>query len=386
MKIAAVTAEFNPLHLGHLRILEKARALSPDFLLVILNGSVTQRGELALTDKYTRARHALLAGADAVIELPQIFGAACAERFADAAVKLLAALPAEEKILLFGSEEGELAPLQNAAKILSQEPEEMALDLRDLLDMGLSYPAARAQAFSDYAARHGIPVADLTKPNNILAIEYLSSIEKRKGVTPLTVKREGDYDATTINAAAPSASAIRLALGEGKKEQCAAALPAYVAEDLPENSGDDLSPILLYHLSQTDAKTLSGIADVTEGIENRILRLAAEYSDSDSLVKAVSTKRYTEARVRRILIHSLLGVTRRFFEKEINAAPYYKVLGVKKSHTEVLSLFSRTATLLTGEEEAKQSGNACAALDAKAYDLYRVAKKATDLPDGMIVL
>ena len=136
MKIIAVTAEFNPLHNGHLRLMEKARSLSPDLFVAILNGDFTQRGELALLDKYTRAKHALIAGADIVIELPQLFGAACAERFADAAVKLLSAIPAEERVLAFGSEEGDLKPLQNAADILADEPMELSVDLRELMDMG----------------------------------------------------------------------------------------------------------------------------------------------------------------------------------------------------------------------------------------------------------
>ena len=386
MKIAAITAEFNPLHLGHLRLIEKAKAFSPDFLLVILNGSVMQRGDLALLDKYTRARHALIAGADAVIELPQLFGAACAERFADVAVKLLSALPAEEKILLFGSEEGDLSPLQNAAKILSEEPEELSLALRELLDMGLSYPAARAQAFSEYAEQKKIAVADLTKPNNILAIEYLRAIEKRGGATPYTLKREGDYDAQAVDRTAPSASAIRRALSEGKREDALVALSSYVAEDLPESIVDDLSPVLLYHLTTTNERILSHVADVKEGIENRILRLARECEDAESLVKAVSTKRYTEARVRRILIRSLLGITQELFDREIDAPPYYKVLGVKKERTDLLSLFARAGAVLTGEQEAKESGRASAILDKKAYDLYRVAKRQPDLPCGMIVL
>ncbi|MBQ7713136.1 MAG: nucleotidyltransferase family protein, partial [Clostridia bacterium] len=75
-KIVAITAEYDPLHNGHLKLIKKAEALSPDLLLVILNGSFLQRGSLATLDKYTRARHALKAGADAVIELPQILGAA----------------------------------------------------------------------------------------------------------------------------------------------------------------------------------------------------------------------------------------------------------------------------------------------------------------------
>ena len=386
MKIVAVTAEFNPLHNGHLRLLEKAKELKPDILLVILNGDVTQRGALALFDKYTRAKHALMAGADLVVELPQIFGVACAERFADAAVKLLAALPAEEKVLAFGSEEGELLPLENAAGILSEEPAELSADLRDLMDMGFSYPAARAQAFASYTEQKGIRVADLTKPNNILAVEYLSAIRKRGGVTPFTVKRTGDYHDEKINEAEPSASAIRAAVAAGKTEEVASALPSYVREDLKNfEDRDYLSPILLYRLSEMTAAELRDVADVSEGIENRILRLAKECADTDALVKAVSTKRYTESRVRRILLNALLRVDKDTFDCAIEDAPYYKVLGVKKKKTDILSLLSRAGTVLTGEEEAKQSGIPSAVVDAKAHELFRVAK-ATDLEEGMILL
>lgn len=385
MKIAAITAEYNPLHLGHLKLLNEAKALSPDLLLVILNGDLTQRGSLALLDKYTRAKHALAAGADLVIELPQIFGVSCAERFADGAVKLLSAIPAEEKVLAFGSEEGELAPLENAAALLSEEPIEVSVDLRELMDMGFSYPVARAQAFAEYAAAHKIKTADLKKPNNILAIEYLRAIKKRGGVIPFTIKREGDYSDSEIRPEAPSASAIRRALAEGKTKEAFAALPPFVAEDLKEIKPDLLSPILLYHLSRITAEELAAIADVKEGIENRILRYARECADAESLVKAVSTKRYTEARVRRILACSLLGVTQRLFDAEIDAPPYYKVLGVKKEKTDALSLLTKAGTLLTGEEEARESGLPAALIDAKAHDLYRAAKSSPAMDDGMIV-
>ena len=386
MKIVAITAEFNPLHNGHLRLLQKAKALSPDILLVILNGDLTQRGELALQDKYTRAKHAMLAGADAVIELPQMYGVACAERFADAAVKLLAALPAKEKVLAFGSEEGSLAPLENAAKILSDEPVELSVDLRELMDMGFSYPAARAQAFAAYTEQKGIAVADLTKPNNILAIEYLKAILKRGGVTPYTVKRSGDYHGDGIDNAEPSASALRAALCSEKKKEVLVALPAFVAEDLKDfDDTNYLSPLLLYRLSEMTAAELRDVADVSEGIENRILRLAKECADADSLIKAVSTKRYTESRVRRILANALLRVDQDTFESGIDAAPYYKVLAVKKQRTDILSLFSRAGIVLTGEEEAKQSGIPSAVIDAKAHELFRVAK-AADLEVGMILL
>ena len=386
MKIAAITAEFNPLHNGHLKLIDKARELSPDILLIILNGDITQRGEPALLDKYTRARHAVLAGADVVIELPQVFGAACAERFADAAVKLLSAIPADERILYFGSEEGEIEPLLNAAKILSDEPMELSVDMRELMDMGFSYPAARAEAFATYTKERGIKVADLTKPNNILAVEYLRAIEKRGGVTPCTIKRSGDYHSEIIDDSAPSASAIRTALEEGRGEAVTSALPPYVAEDVIRAPDKDyFSPIVLFRLGEMTADELSEIADVKEGIENRILRLAKESTDVPSLVKAVSTKRYTASRVRRILVNALLGTSQETFDKAVDEAPYYKVLAVKKAKTDALSLLSRAGALITGEEEARESGITSAILCAKAHDLYRIVK-AAEFDDGMLIL
>jgi len=386
MKIVAITAEYNPLHIGHLRLISEAQGLQPDLLVVILNGSVMQRGELPLFDKYTRAGQAIKAGADLVLELPQIFGASCAERFADAAVKLLAGIKAEEKILAFGSEEGDLTKLENAAKLLSMEPEEVSGEIRELLDMGCSYPVARAQAFRAYAAAKGIDIADLTLPNNILAIEYLRAIRKRGGVTPFTLPRNGNYHDQSISETAPSASAIRQAIKEGRKEEILSALPPFMAKEIEKARDNHLSPLLLYRLTEISAKGLSRVPDVSEGLENRILRLAKECGDADTLVKETAGKRYTESRVRRILIQALLGVDRILFESEIDAPPYYKVLAIKKECTDALSLLSRSGKLLTGESEAKESGIASAVIDSKAHDIYRIATGASELDNGMIVL
>lgn len=385
-KIVAITAEYDPLHNGHLKLIKRAEELSPDLLLVILNGSFLQRGSLATLDKYTRARHALKAGADAVIELPQVFGAACAERFADGAVKLLAHLPNAERTLAFGCEETDPTALDNAAKILAEEPIEVTVDLKELMDMGLSYPTARAEALARYAESKHLPVADVTKPNNILAIEYLRAIRRRGGITPLAVKRDGAYDAETVDPKAPSASAIRKALAAGAKEEAFAALPAYVAADLGEVRRSDLSPILLYRLTQMSKEELADVADVKEGLENRILRLAKECGDAESLVKAVSGKRYTEARIRRILVNALLGVTKEMLQRAVDAPPYYKVLGVKADRTDVLSLLSRGGVLLTGENEAAESGIESALTDCRAHEIYRVAKGLADIPSGMVIL
>ena len=388
MKIAAVTAEFDPLHNGHLHLLSEIREnLRPDVLLVILGGDFTQRGNLAFSDKYTRAKHAVLAGADLVLELPQIFACSCAERFADGAVKLLSAVTAEEKYVCFGSESGDLTRIENAARILNEEPTEMSDEMHALLDMGCSYPVARAQSFLHYAEERGIQIADPTLPNNILAIEYVRSALRRGGVTPYTVRRSGDYHGEKIDPSAPSASAIRSAIkGGASAEVYKDAVPSYVADDIAETRADHLSSLILYRLSTMSAEGLKRINDVSEGIENRILRLAKESRNTEELIRNVSTKRYTEARISRILACSLLGVTKQLFTAEIDAEPYFKVLAVKRTRTDFLSLLSRSGKVLTGETEARESGIAAAEIDAKAHEIYAIAKESPDLESGMLLL
>ena len=93
MKLAAIICEFNPLHTGHKRLIDYARSVA-DKVVCIMSGNFMQRGLPACADKYARARHAILAGADLVVELPVAFATASAENFAFggiAAVKRLGA-------------------------------------------------------------------------------------------------------------------------------------------------------------------------------------------------------------------------------------------------------------------------------------------------------
>ena len=77
MKICGIICEYNPFHNGHAYLIEKAKKESTcDALVCIMSGNFTQRGEPAFLEKHVRAKHAVLAGADAVIELPAAFAAA----------------------------------------------------------------------------------------------------------------------------------------------------------------------------------------------------------------------------------------------------------------------------------------------------------------------
>ena len=65
-----IICEFNPFHNGHKYLIQKAKGLVNEPVAVVMSTSFTQRGEIAITDKFTRAKSALLGGADLVIELP----------------------------------------------------------------------------------------------------------------------------------------------------------------------------------------------------------------------------------------------------------------------------------------------------------------------------
>ena len=169
MKIAAIIAEYNPLHQGHRYHMEKARELSDaDYVVAALSGDFVQRGAPAVFDKYQRTQMALLAGADLVLEIPSVFAAGSAEDFAFAGVALLSGLGADG-FLVFGSEAGDTAPLLSAASILNEEPEGFQALLRSFLSQGLSYPLARERALSAFSGTSEVSSSCgvFSSPNNI---------------------------------------------------------------------------------------------------------------------------------------------------------------------------------------------------------------------------
>ena len=103
MRTVGIVCEYNPFHLGHLYMLEESRRQFEDALIVcVMSGDYVQRGEAALFTKFSRAEAACRSGADLVVELPLPWCLSSAERFAQGAVSILAALGCDT--LSFGSE------------------------------------------------------------------------------------------------------------------------------------------------------------------------------------------------------------------------------------------------------------------------------------------
>ena len=214
MRMAGVIAEYNPLHNGHVYHLERTRAQTGcDYVAVVMSGDYVQRGEPAVADKFTRASWALQSGADIVLELPAVYAAASAERFAAGGVRILAGTGVLTH-LCFGSETPDVRQLQAAADALSQEPPAFRETLKEELSLGKSYPRARYDALARCGASETL-LRVLSAPNSILGVEYIRFLRQyAPGAQPVAIGRigAGYNDAALIEGRFSSATAIREAL------------------------------------------------------------------------------------------------------------------------------------------------------------------------------
>lgn len=352
--ITGIIAEYNPFHNGHAYQLEQARLLTGcDFLVVVMSGDYVQRGAPAVFDKYTRARMALACGADLVLELPVACSCASAEFFASGAVSLLDGLGCVD-FLCFGSESGDLQSLMEPARILAKESPVFQEALRRGLSLGLSFPAARKEAFRACASNPDI----LDLPNNILGIEYLKALLQRESIIkPVTIKRKGQgYHDTLLDSGFASASGIRRFLKQ--EEAPLSALPA-LKESLPDPVmevlkdtlahtlpvwDEDFSMLLRYELLRQSASDLTRYADISPDLGRRLKNCADKFSSFSEFVALVKTKDVTYTRITRALFHILLNLTGEDTRNSV-AMPYARILGFRKDHSRILGLLKENSRI-----------------------------------------
>ena len=210
MRAVGLITEYNPFHNGHLyHLQESCRVTSAEVSVAVMSGHFLQRGEPALVDKWVRSEMALAAGVDLVVELPLPWACSSAPDFARGAVHALTDLGVDS--LCFGSEVGEIKPLQACADFLHDNNSAITKKTAELLRQGVNYPQARAQLLTG-----SLPVEldpeDLSKPNNILGIEYLKTLRHFKShLSPATIQRVGAgyHDAEIEPDTLASATGIR---------------------------------------------------------------------------------------------------------------------------------------------------------------------------------
>lgn len=357
MKICAIICEFNPFHNGHKYLIERAKILSGcDEILCIMSGSFTQRGEICVLDKFERARHAVLCGADAVIELPVSFAVAPAEIFAKGAVKILSSIP-DVCTLVFGCENGDKNDILSAAEILLNEDEIFKNTLESGLKNGESYIKSYENAFEAAGGKKGL----LSSPNNVLAVEYAKAILRSgKNIDILPVKRVGaGYNERNLKENFSSASAIRkntaspLVYGN---------VPDCVFKDLKDFKEEKtrFCEYVRLILTRTPAVTLKNIYGCGEGIENKLKSL--ENLSFDEIIENATSRRYSASRIRRILCANFLWLYKSDCEEFLRAPLYVKPLAVKKQNAdELLSALAKSDFPLITKGRDKLNLNGVAA-------------------------
>lgn len=371
MKVIGVICEYNPFHLGHRKQFDRIReAFGEDAAIVcLMSGNFVQRGQPAIFDKAVRARAALECGADLVLELPTPYALSSAEGFAAGGVAILGNFCDS---LCFGAETGTEETLMATAKALLSPafPEK----LREELDKGLSFPAARQKALEALGQKADL----LESPNDILAVEYCKAILSLGAkMRPFVIRRQGHYHAETPDASDPSATSLRRRILE--KKDWLHFVPEVGAESFRNAPVYDLSfgeRAVLARLRMMSEEEFSALPYGSEGLWRKLMHACRCQSDLEQILTATKSKRYTRTRLDRMVMCAFLGLTQ---EKMAETPPYVRVLGFREKGRAVLKIARETGHF---PHIGEKTGNAYEMLEIRWDDLYALFREGTPAPAG----
>ena len=339
MKAIGLIVEYNPFHNGHKYHLEKAMEIAKgDISIAVMSGNFLQRGEPALLNKWLRAEMAIENGVDVVVELPSFYSNQTAEIFGEGAVKIADRLHCSS--IVFGAEEGDISKLTKLAEI--QLSDAFHRIIKEKLATGLSYPNCVAMAYEEICGEKNI-----LNPNNILGIEYIKAIKKLKSKTKaLCIKREkAGYHDTEITDKIASASGIRKMLFEKRYAEIEEVLPKASYDIIMNNLGkcakfENFYPLIRFSLIK-DKESLSSIQDMEEGLWNRLYKGALKNTYFEGFMKDISSSRYTQSRINRVLSHVLLKMEKDEIEDARKGLPYIRVLGYSPKGAEYMKMLKK---------------------------------------------
>lgn len=339
MKTYGIICEYNPFHNGHIYQIEETRKQGATHIVAIMSGNYVQRGDVAMIDKYARAKVAVNNGVDLVVEMPVVYSLSSANFFARAGVMMLGALGCVDGIS-FGSECGDIELLKNAAmaSLAMSTKENMEAKVRPHMNGGMSFPAAMQQAI---ALENGPILADVfDSPNNTLAVEYLKAM-KIMGLDfeTFTVKRKGAaHDSEEASENIASGTLIREMIEDGEE------IGAYVPKDMEDIVKeyddknklayfDNLERELLFVLRSAIPPMIAECPDVDQNLANLIFKAGIDSNSIDEFLEKASGKHLTAARLRRILLNLYIGTKNTDL---MIMPPYGRVLALNERGAEIL--------------------------------------------------
>lgn len=360
-KVIGIIAEYNPFHNGHAYQIQRAKEMADaDFVVVLMSGHFTQRGEPAIFNSHTRTKMALLGGADAVFEMPAPFSCASAEDFASYGINLFGSLGIP--YISFGTEGASAKELLYLASLLKNESPTYQLHLKELLLLGSSFPQAREGALLAQMKEDGLSSDErfhykeiLQSPNNILGIEYIKAkLNYRSPILPIAIPRMGSsYHDTSLPKFQDfaSASAIRNSIFQHHNDY-APFVPHSVLSLLKEAKPlprDILCDPIFYRILmlQYDDTPLSHFFDVSHELSRRIINYIHQGSNYEEFITNIKPKQYTFSRVSRALLHIFLGITKKDMleYKEGKLAPYARLIGFKKESSDLLTQLKKNSSI-----------------------------------------
>ncbi len=410
MSVVGIVCEYNPFHEGHKYHIQKAREYTgADVVAAVMNGNFVQRGEPAVADKYTRARMAMQGGADLVFELPVRYGVSSAEDFAYGGILALHSLSFVDHYC-FGCEGGDAEAFRQAGDFFAEEPEEYRSVLTTLLREGMSYPAAREQAFCRYfpdwqrertaseeapadgaavSKESGYPAAGLCRePNNILGIEYAKAAKRlQSSMEPTPVRRVGmGYHDTGAPAGEVflSATAIRENIKRGDFTGISGEAKEILAQMPYFPNVEDFWGMCSYAIREKWDR-LETVKDISGDLAARFRESWYDAVSFADFVGRCKTKNITMARIKRCMFQLLLGVEKP--EGRETKLPYLRLLGMKREAAGYLKACTGTVILARLSKDRERLGEAAKEYleqDIRAADLYRsvvMARSGVCLPD-----
>ncbi len=372
MKACGLIVEYNPFHNGHIYHLEESRSVTQaDCLIAVMSGSFLQRGEPAITDKFSRARAALKSGVDIVLELPYAYSVQSSTLFSHGAIKVLNALKIDS--LCFGSESGSIKSFINNFHILNNNKIKFDSILKRELAKGYSYPLANNLAYQDI----GFDL-DVLEPNNILGFNYVKEVLLNALPIELhTIKRTNNaYHDVKLSSKISSATSIRKEIiTNGMTQTVKSSLPNETIHEFnvykqlanTYHIWENYFDLLQYKVLSSSRSDLSKIALVDEGLHNRIKDTAQVAESFNHWMRLVKTKRYTWVKIQRIFTHILTSTTQYELDNYHKNFNQIRLLGMTKQGQTYLNK-------IKGELEVNISSSLKSfgkdSLDSKVSDIY----------------
>ena len=369
MEITGIICEYNPLHNGHKKQIDKIRQMKGEDcgIVCLMSGNFVQRGMPAIFDKSLRAKAAILCGADLVLELPTTYALRSAEGFAQGGIDILANFCNH---LCFGAENADTEKLMQTAKALLSE--DFSVALRCHLDQGLSFPAARQSALEQMGQDGSI----LESPNNILAVEYCKAIlNSNSTMTPLPILREGNYHDNIPDVSNPSATSVRQEILSDRPWSAyvpQAATTCY--ENATTHSISAGERAILGRLRTMTEAEFAAVPFGSEGLWRKLMHAAKKEPTLETVLASVKSKRYTRTRLDRMVMCAFLGITKQDLQ---STAPYVRVLALNARGREILKLARKTGAF---PNIGQVQDSAYQLLEDRCGDLYGLFAIGTPEP------